>query len=268
MKVHHLNCGSMQFPTSPLVCHVLLLETDNGLVLVDSGFGLGDIAQPAVRIGGFRRVIRPVLDSEETAVRQIERLGFHATDVRHILLTHLDYDHIGGVSDFPNAHVHVTSAEALGAFQGLSVFERRRYERAQWMRESTIVEHQPGTETWQGFSGVTPLDAIADGVLLVPLPGHSRGHAAYAIDAGDRWILHAGDAFYHHTTLDRRSRRSEIPFILRAQESFVVYDRALARRNRERLASLHASAGTDIDIINAHSPVLYERSSERARQAA
>ena len=62
MKVHHLNCGSMRFPTAPLVCHVLLLEAAGGLVLVDAGFGLSDIADPASRIGWFRRVIRPVFD--------------------------------------------------------------------------------------------------------------------------------------------------------------------------------------------------------------
>lgn len=37
MKVHHLNCGTMRPPGTPtLVCHVLLVETDNGLVLVDT----------------------------------------------------------------------------------------------------------------------------------------------------------------------------------------------------------------------------------------
>ena len=35
MKVHHLNCGTMRPPGTPaLVCHVLLVETDNGLVPV------------------------------------------------------------------------------------------------------------------------------------------------------------------------------------------------------------------------------------------
>ena len=46
MKVHHLNCGTMQMPTAPMVCHVLLVETDNGLVLVDSGFGTHDCDDP------------------------------------------------------------------------------------------------------------------------------------------------------------------------------------------------------------------------------
>ncbi len=47
MKVHHLNCGTMHPAKGPeCVCHVLLLETDNGLVLVDSGFGVDDCADP------------------------------------------------------------------------------------------------------------------------------------------------------------------------------------------------------------------------------
>ena len=47
MKVHHLNCGTMNPPaTASVVCHLLLVETDSGLVLVDTGFGshaAGDI---------------------------------------------------------------------------------------------------------------------------------------------------------------------------------------------------------------------------------
>lgn len=117
MKVHHLNCGSMRLPTAPLVCHVLLLETDNGLVLVDTGFGLEDIANPGKRIGPYRHVTRPVLDPEETAAHQVERLGFRRDDVRHIVLTHLDADHIGGLSDFPDASVHLTRAESYGGTQ-------------------------------------------------------------------------------------------------------------------------------------------------------
>ena len=47
MKAHHLNCGTMRLPGAPLVCHVLLVETDDGLVLVDSGFGLTTSPTPA-----------------------------------------------------------------------------------------------------------------------------------------------------------------------------------------------------------------------------
>jgi len=101
MKVHHLNCGTMREPTAPIVSHVLLIETSNGLILVDSGYGLDDIADPARRLGPLRHLLRPALNPAETAARQVERLGFRRDDVRHIILTHLDLDHAGGLSDFP-----------------------------------------------------------------------------------------------------------------------------------------------------------------------
>ena len=70
LKVHHLNCDHDDPPTAQMVCHVLLVETDNGLVLVDTGFGSPDCADPARRrharlVGGHR---------DETAVRQVSGL--------------------------------------------------------------------------------------------------------------------------------------------------------------------------------------------------
>ena len=106
MKVHHLNCGTMHMPTAPMVCHVLLVETDSGLVLVDSGFGPLDCTDPA-RVGPTRHMVRAILSHEETIAHQIERLGFTRNDVRHIIITHLDMDHAGGPSDFPGAQVHL-----------------------------------------------------------------------------------------------------------------------------------------------------------------
>jgi len=116
VKVHHLNCGTL-FPLGcgELVCHVLLVETANGLVLIDSGFGLKDCGDPAGRLGPARRFIRPILNDTEAAVNQVERLGFRCDDVRHIVVTHFDPDHIGGISDFPDAQIHVTAAEWFGA---------------------------------------------------------------------------------------------------------------------------------------------------------
>jgi len=63
----------MTSPGAPVICHVLLVETDNGLVLVDSGFGLQDCRDPS-RIGPARHLIRPIFDVGETAVRQVEAL--------------------------------------------------------------------------------------------------------------------------------------------------------------------------------------------------
>ena len=142
MKVHHLNCGTMNMPTAPMVCHVLLIETDNGLVLVDSGYGTDDCADPK-RVGPTRHPLKAILSHAETAAHQLEQLGYSRDDVQHIVITHLDLDHAGGLSDFPAAQVHVTSAEALGAIWAPSRREKIRYRSAQWAHNPNIVEHDP-----------------------------------------------------------------------------------------------------------------------------
>jgi glyoxylase-like metal-dependent hydrolase (beta-lactamase superfamily II) len=251
VKVHHLNCGTMNMPGAPMVCHVLLLEADNGLALVDTGFGSRDCLDPN-RVGAFRHLTRPVFQHAETAARQIQQLGFQISDVRHIVLTHFDFDHIGGIADFPDAHVHVTAAEARGAVHAPSLRERVRYRSVQWAHGPTLVEHAPEGEAWRGFGEAEPLDVIGDGVVLVPMPGHTRGHAAVAVDAGQHWILHCGDAFYHRGTLDR----SRVPFVLRAQEEMFAFSRKQLHDNQARLAELYERRDPDLMIVCAHDPTL------------
>lgn len=84
MRVHHIDAGTMRIPGAPIVSHVLVCESDDGLVLVDSGFGLADVREPT-RLGPVRFMMRPVLDEARTALRQVETLGFAATDVRHVV---------------------------------------------------------------------------------------------------------------------------------------------------------------------------------------
>jgi glyoxylase-like metal-dependent hydrolase (beta-lactamase superfamily II) len=259
MKVHHLNCGTMRPPATPLmVCHVLLVETDNGLVLVDTGYGLADIADPR-RLGPVRHLLQPAYDPAETAVRQVERLGFRRHDVRNIVITHLDLDHIGGLSDFPDAQVHVTSAEVQAAMVSPSWRERLRYRPVQWSHHPMIVEHNADGETWRGFAAAKELDTVAPGIVLIPLPGHTRGHAAVAVGAGDRWILHCGDAFYHHGTVDGTA----VPVSLRVQEVFSTYNRAQLRDNRTRLVELYERAEPDLLMICSHDADQYQLAQNR-----
>lgn len=257
MKVHHLNCGSLLPPATPrLVCHVLLVESPTGLVLVDTGFGLADIADPARRLGSSRRLMRPVLDAEETAVRQVERLGFTREDVRHIVLTHFDLDHIGGLADFPHATVHATAAEVRGAMVSPSRRERNRFRPAQWAHGPKIVEHGVDGEPWRGFAAAEELTDVAPGIVLISMPGHTRGHAAVAVDAGERWVLHAGDAFYVRPTLDGEGR---VPATLRALESAMAFDGKQLRENQARLADLYRQGDPGLLIVSAHDPELLEK---------
>ena len=89
MRIHCLNCvsscplgGYLMDARSPsifqrgtLCCHCLLLETRAGLVLVDTGFGLNDVANPRARLSHFfLALLSPDFREEMTAVRQVERL--------------------------------------------------------------------------------------------------------------------------------------------------------------------------------------------------
>lgn len=261
MRVHHLNCGTMRLPGARLVCHVLAVETGTGLLLVDTGYGTRDIAQPARRIGAMRHLFRPALDPGETALHQIEELGFRAEDVTHIVTTHFDLDHTGGLADFPAAQVHVTAAEARGARSPATLLERGRYRSAQLSHRPRLVEHEPTGERWRGFAAARQLTGIDDGVVLVSMPGHTRGHAAVAVDAGDHWVLHCGDTFYHPGTLDGSAR---VPLALRAQERLVAHDLRALRANQARIAELRASGRPDLMVVCAHDPGQFEAARARA----
>ncbi|SDS56580.1 MBL fold metallo-hydrolase [Actinoplanes derwentensis] len=262
MKVSHLNCGSMRPWASPggLVCHVLLVETGDGLVLVDSGFGLRDIAEPARRIGAARHLIRPVLDPRETAIRQVEKLGHDPADVRDVVLTHGDADHTGGLADFPHARVHLTAAESSAVQQPRTRNERTRYLPTQREHGPQLVEHDPARgDGWRGFAAAAE---ILPGVVLIGLSGHTRGHAAVAVDAGDRWILHTGDAFYHRGQIDGTGQVSRT---LTVMERAVAHDWSRVRANHARLTELQAAADPGLLLVNAHDPELLRRAAADPR---
>lgn len=255
MRVHHLNCGSMEPLTSHLVTHVLVLETRSGLVLVDSGYGTQDFLDPGRRIGFFRHLAKPVMRPEECAVNQLREIGLDPADVRHIVLTHMDFDHAGGIADFPDAQIHVTSAEALAALTPPTLKERIRYNSAQFSHGPKVVEHAPFGEKWKGFAAATPLTEIDEGIVLVSLPGHSRGHACVAVDDGERWVLHVGDAVDTRAELEGRPQDAPLPVRLQAYINAYDLDQYLA--NQQRLTELWRRGDEDLIIVCAHDPGLF-----------
>ncbi|MEV7033297.1 MBL fold metallo-hydrolase [Streptomyces sp. NPDC093272] len=259
-RVHHLNCASIQGLSilgQHLICHVLLLETaDSGLVLVDTGLGTADYADPTSRLGAefVRGYARPRIDGSLAAVHQIRALGFDPKDVRHIVQTHLDLDHVGGLSDFPQAAVHVHATELEMAMRRPSFKARRRYRPRMWEHNPDWRTYRHGGQQWFGFEAVRGLEGLPEDILLVPLFGHTHGHCGVAVNSGGQWLLAAGDAYFDAREI-KLPRRACAPgpalFQMVATTEFKG-----RRLNQDRLRALHAEH-PEIEIFAAHNPFEY-----------
>lgn len=258
MRVHHLSCGSFAPPfVEPIVCHVLLCESDDGLVLVDTGIGLADHAEPAERMGPARHLLRPSSGLTDTAVLQLQARGLDAADVTDIVLTHLDFDHIGGLSEFPAARVHTTADEHAAAITSPDALDRRRYRPAQWAHGPAWQIHAGRGDEW--MAGLTGHEVLP-GITLVPMPGHSRGHAAVAVDAGERGlIVHAGDAAFDassYADTTPSGRPLDRVRMLRMFEQAVGRDRAAIARNHVSLRALNETEG--VTVVPAHDKRVFD----------
>jgi glyoxylase-like metal-dependent hydrolase (beta-lactamase superfamily II) len=261
--IHHLNCGTMcprgarllageggLLAQARLVCHCLLIEGAEGLVLVDTGFGLADTREPGQLGAPFRAIVRPRVDPAETAIEQIRGLGFAPEDVRDIVTTHLDLDHCGGLPDFPAAEVHLLGRELEEALHP-GWRERTRYVAAHWAHGPRWATHGVEGEEWHGFDSVRILPGSEEEILLIPLPGHTRGHTGVAIRDGDRWLLHCGDAYFHHGEVQTPPH---CPGGLRAFQVLNQVDGTARVANRERLRELAARRGDEVQLICSNDP--------------
>jgi glyoxylase-like metal-dependent hydrolase (beta-lactamase superfamily II) len=242
-----------------MVCHCLLVEGADGLALVDTGLGTADVADPCGRLGaGFARMMGAPFSRDETALAQVEKLGFRREDVRHLLPTHLDLDHAGGLSDFPDATVHLLAREHDAATGRRTWRERERYRPMQ-------LAHKPkwrlletgGGDRWFGFESVRAVGGTKDEILLVPLLGHTRGHSGVAVRTEGGWILHAGDAYFFHGEVHEDPPRC--PPLLAGFQSLVEVDREARLGNQARLRELASDHGREVTIVSAHCPIELER---------
>lgn len=248
----HGSFGGRVMP-SQIVGHVLVVERADGLVLVDSGFGTGDLADRR-RLGRpFLTLMRPSLLLAETAVEQVRALGYAASDVKHVVLTHLDVDHAGGIGDFPHAKIHVDAVEYDAALHPRSLAEKMRYIQGQWAHQPDWELHEHGGDDWFGFSGVR---ALGDDVVLVPLRGHTRGHQGVAVRRPEGgWLLHAGDSYFYRGEVDTPPTYS--PGLVAFQRGMAIDEKA-RRANQGRLRELRAGH-PDVTVFSSHDAVELER---------
>jgi glyoxylase-like metal-dependent hydrolase (beta-lactamase superfamily II) len=169
-----------------------LVETNHGLVLVDTGLGQDDYVRQTGIIRTFRVITIAPLNPKEAAVRQVARLGYQPGDVRHVVLTHMHFDHCGGLPDFPHASVHVHRREHKAFMGRPRGWTDLAYVRRHMAHRPEFELYEDAGERWFDLAAIRlPFEPE---MWLVPLFGHTRGHCGVAIRTASGWLFHVGDA--------------------------------------------------------------------------
>lgn len=171
-----------------LVVPTFLVEHDEGLVLVDTGLAPDAAGDPAAAYGGIGA--RITFPPDLRVDRGLEAVGFAAADVTHVVVTHVHFDHTGGVGLFPHARL------LLGAGDRGAVAEPG---------SSDIARPQdlaPARDfAWTFVEG--DRDLFGDGsVVMLAMPGHTPGNTSVLVRLPRRTLLLTGDTAHLHSALD------------------------------------------------------------------
>ena len=251
MVIHHLNCGTLKaaFIHVDSIVYCLLIETSSGLVLVDTGFGSRDYSAPSLKMRFFLHYMGVPCNPEETALFQVKALDYDVKDVRHIIQTHLHIDHAGGLVDFPWADIHIYKPEYLGANKPKGMMEFA-YVKTHWAHDPKWVFHEKPLVDWFGFESIPVLKTPEADFLLIPLPGHTRGHCGVAIGKPGNWLLHCGDAaspFHRDTDLHARGEIAHQMNFLSAR-----FTNLAIGSHVPQLRGLLRDHGAEVQAISSH----------------
>jgi glyoxylase-like metal-dependent hydrolase (beta-lactamase superfamily II) len=140
--------------------------------------------------------------------------------------------------------------------------DRQRFRPQQWSYQSQWVLHDSSpTERWMGFAGVSGELGLPADILMVPLIGHTLGHAGIAIRREDGWLLQAGDAYFWHREMD--VERPGCTPGLRFYQWMMEKDRDARLGNQQRLRELRAKI-LDVRVMCSHDPNEFEQAAGRA----
>ncbi|MDA7979143.1 MAG: MBL fold metallo-hydrolase [Pirellulales bacterium] len=239
--IRHANFGWLHKPPlPPACCHCLIVQAGHRVVLVDTGIGTHDIAQPDRRIG--REAIAAagfIFIDSVTAKSCLEQAGFGVSAVTDIVLTHCDPDHVGGLSDFPEATVHVSSEERANLDS-----DNSRYSPAQFTHGPHWRLYETDDSEFFGLRSRRVKTSIDTDIRMVPLFGHTLGHCGVAIKSQDRWTFHVGDAYYLRAELTDDKHPIAQLAMMRADDD---------RLRRESLDSLRRlSKQPNVDLCGYH----------------
>ena len=175
--------GASNYPVNEknqieLRCDPILLQVNGKNILIESGLGKGKLTDKQKRNYG--------VTEESKLVESLAELGMKPADIDIICMTHLHFDHAGGltglegdqyVSVFPNAVIYASKVE-WDEMKSPNIRSRNTYWRENW---EAIVDQV------QTFDK----ELVVEGVIkLIHTGGHSDGHSIIMIKSGGERLVH------------------------------------------------------------------------------
>jgi uncharacterized oxidoreductase len=191
---------------------LFVVEHADGLVLFDTGM------HPR-----WRGRTGPIEVGEaDDVLAVLARGGIRAEQIDHVVVSHLHYDHAGGLRSFSAIPVWV-QADELRFARSPAVYQRELY-------DPDDFEHDLD---WRELRGAH--DLFGDGaVTIVPMPGHTPGHQVLCVELGGGLHVLAADASY----LDSAMRARHLPGVVWNPDAMVASWKRLEALERDRSASL------------------------------
>lgn len=236
--------GGWDLVRLPMLCGVAE-HSELGPILLDAPYGHEGPSNVGSLMGSLMR--RTGLEFQErwSVVARLEELGLRAADVGHILMTHLHYDHTGGMKSLAHARFHISQEEWDFAHSGSNRRSSMRgYARTDFMSLRNRVElRDPVPHLLDGTAG---LDLFGDGSIeMFFLPGHTPGHCGFRLHLAEGPpILFVGDAAF---TVPQIRGAENMGFALRTiassmggvRTSLRAIRRHIERHPEDRLITCH-----------------------------
>jgi N-acyl homoserine lactone hydrolase len=161
-----------------------VIETDAERVLVDTGLHPLAVADPATRYGSAEALGPVELEQERSIAAQVD-----LATITRVVLTHLHYDHAGGLDLLPPAVPVVLQRREWTAGQDAAAIARNFLQPADYAAVADRVVLVDGDH-----------DLLGDGsIRLLSTPGHTPGHQSVLV--GERLAI-GGDVVHFAGGLD------------------------------------------------------------------